>query len=60
MINSKDRPVEWALFLYELEDAKKHLNRAWHSNSTSIVGEISSAQWQANSQFPASLKFFED
>ncbi len=87
MINSKDHPVEWALFLYELEDAEEHLknlimqlysksdideiefkthlfhvyehlNRAWHSRNT--IGEISSTQWQANSQFPASLKLFED
>ncbi|ONG39877.1 hypothetical protein BKE30_08375 [Alkanindiges hydrocarboniclasticus] len=25
MINSKDHPVEWALLIYKLEDAKEHL-----------------------------------
>ncbi|GMW00337.1 MAG: hypothetical protein AMXMBFR84_14750 [Candidatus Hydrogenedentota bacterium] len=25
MINSKDHPVEWAMLLYELDDARDHL-----------------------------------
>ena len=27
MISKKDNPVAWATFMYELEDAKEHLER---------------------------------
>jgi hypothetical protein len=36
----------------------QHLNRAWHSRNT--IGEISSDQWEQNSQLPKNLNLFDD
>lgn len=86
MITPDKNPLEWAMFMYELEDAQEnlsdlivslsnnstdemdfkirlfhiyeHLNRALHGRNT--VGEISSEQWQKNSQLPKNLNLFDD
>lgn len=39
MINSSEQPVEWAMLLYELDDAREHLESL--ANKMAQSGEIS-------------------